>query len=246
MRATTQDLKGFTVKALDQRVGVVEDLHFDDRTWRIHQVVVETGKWLESCQVTVEMDYFKAPHWKARVLPVGLTMNQINNCPAVTMEKPVFLQKENTRSWYYRWPRYWGGTDPLFPASRKMEPVMDYGTTQVSLADWEALTKEQNNPHLRSCHELLGYSIEAEEGIVGSVVDFVIEDTDWAIPYIAVETHHWLEGKIVYFATRRCEKVTIDWSRKCISLDMTQNEIEYSPDHLAPDHLISKVGVKLF
>ena len=241
MRATTQDLKGFRVQALDQRIGEVEDFYFDDQSWNIRYVVVETGRWLERCPGLIEVDFLKPPHWNAHVLPVGLTLDQVEMGLPVSDKKPVFLQKKEELGRYYRWPKYWGGTDPLFPVPRNIEPVIDWGQSQTSIAEWDRCLGERHNPHLRSCEALLGYSIEAEKEIVGSLLDFVIDDTDWSISYMAVEFRHWLKGKIVYISTKPNRRIRIDWSKSVIALDMTKNEVEYSPAHL-----ISKVGVKLF
>ena len=241
MRATTQELKGFKVQALDRSIGEVEDFYFDDQSWNIRHVVVGTGKWLEPRHSVIEADFLKPPHWNAHVLPVGLPLDQFKTGLPVNWEKPVFLQKEEELGRDYRWPRYWGGTDPLFPAPRNIEPVVDWGRSQTSLAEWDSCGGERGNPHLRSCQALIGYSMEAEKETVGSLLDFVIDDTDWSITYMAVEFQHWLKGKIVYLSTKPSGGIRIDWSKNVIALGMTKNEVEYSPDHL-----ISRVGVKLF
>jgi len=246
MRATTQDLIGLTVHSLDGPVGSVKDLYFDDETWNVQYVVVETGKWLNHRHLLIESRSLKDPIWNGKILLIGLTRDQVEQCPDVSIEKPVYLQKEEELERLYRWPRYWGGTDPLFPVPRNVEPVVDWGRSQATISDWKTWPQKTHNQHLRSGQEVIGYSLEAENGIVGKVIDLVVDDTDWSLPFLAVELQHWLEGKIVYVSTRRCQKIEIDWSQDLISVDMTKNEVKYRLRHVAPDHLISKVGVKLF
>jgi hypothetical protein len=40
------------------------------------------------------------------------------------------------------------------------------------------------DPHLRSTHEVSGYNIQAADGEIGHVEDFIIDDAAWAIRYL--------------------------------------------------------------
>jgi hypothetical protein len=46
-------LKAFTVVASDGRIGAVNDFLFDDQTWKIRWLVVDTGSWLLGRKVLV-------------------------------------------------------------------------------------------------------------------------------------------------------------------------------------------------
>ncbi|HEX6102828.1 MAG TPA: PRC-barrel domain-containing protein, partial [Alphaproteobacteria bacterium] len=41
-------LRGYTIRATDGEIGTVDDLLFDDRSWIVRYVVVDTGGWLSS------------------------------------------------------------------------------------------------------------------------------------------------------------------------------------------------------
>ena len=47
------DLKGFVIRATDGELGTVEELYFDDETWAIRYLTVETGGWLGDRQVLI-------------------------------------------------------------------------------------------------------------------------------------------------------------------------------------------------
>jgi len=51
------------------------------------------------------------------------------------------------------------------------------------------------DPHLRSTDEVSGYHIQAADGEIGHVEDFVIDDETWAIRYMVVATRNWWPGK---------------------------------------------------
>ena len=44
---------------------------------------------------------------------------------------------------------------------------------------------------------MTGYHIEATDGGIGHVKDFIIDDETWAIRYLEVDTRNWWPGKKV-------------------------------------------------
>src|SRR5687768_1245266 len=46
-------LRGYAIRATDGDVGQVEDFHFDDCSWIVGDVVVDTGRWLSGRKVIV-------------------------------------------------------------------------------------------------------------------------------------------------------------------------------------------------
>ena len=67
----------------------------------------------------------------------------------------------------------------------------------------------KENPFLRSVGEILGYQIQARNGEIGHVEDFVADDTHWVIRYLVVDTRNWLPGKKVLITASWFEQ--IDW-----------------------------------
>jgi hypothetical protein len=47
----TTELEGYAIGATDGAIGHVNDFHFDDEAWVIHNLVVDTGAWLSSRKV---------------------------------------------------------------------------------------------------------------------------------------------------------------------------------------------------
>jgi hypothetical protein len=50
---------------------------------------------------------------------------------------------------------------------------------------------------LRSIDELIGYKIEARDGYMGRVSDFLFDDELWVIRYMVTNTGNWLVGRQV-------------------------------------------------
>ena len=51
--------------------------------------------------------------------------------------------------------------------------------------------KESGDPQLRSTGEVIGYSIHANDGDIGHVDDFMIDDNDWIVRYVVITRSWW-------------------------------------------------------
>jgi len=59
-----------------------------------------------------------------------------------------------------------------------------------------------------------GYAIEAQDGRLGTVSDFLFEDAAWMIRWLVVDTGHWLPGRKVLLPPSVLGQP--DWqSRRC-------------------------------
>ena len=58
----------------------------------------------------------------------------------------------------------------------------------------------QGDPHLHSSRDVIGYYIQARDGQIGHVEDFIVDTEAWAIRYMAVDTVNWWPGKKVLVA----------------------------------------------
>ena len=48
MKRDINSLIGFKIAATDGELGTVKDFYFDDHSWTIRYLIVETGTWLNS------------------------------------------------------------------------------------------------------------------------------------------------------------------------------------------------------
>src|SRR4029453_11630334 len=193
MLTTTSRLKGLTVAAIDGDIGSVQDLYFDDRHWTIRYLVADTGTWLPGKQVLL------SPMSVGEFTPGdNPTANQGKNTPTIDTEKPVNRQHETTFSRYYGYPFYWEGayrwglTD--FPG---LTPIPVGPAPSAVDEEMRARERESADPHLRSARAVTDYYIEATDGDLGHVEDFLVEDTTWAIRYMIVDTRNWWPGRKV-------------------------------------------------
>jgi len=77
MLIEASDIKGFKIAATDGSVGTVADLLFDDESWTLRWVVVDTGTWLSGRKVLLPVSVLGHPDKTARSFPVRLTMAKV-------------------------------------------------------------------------------------------------------------------------------------------------------------------------
>lgn len=221
-------LKGFAVAASDGKIGTVNDLLFDDQSWKIRWLVIDTGAWLPGRKVLVHASALGEPDPARRELPVKLTKAQIEGGPDLGEHEPLSRQLESHLYDYYGWDPTWGVSyfgvgaiaQPLSLPPLAGEPDAD------EAAEAEALANQQD-PHLRSVEEVTGYHIKATDGEIGHLESFVVDHANWDIRYLGVATSNWWRGQHVLIAPFAVQE--IDWADRHILINITQDQVKASP-----------------
>ena len=229
MLRAVSEMKGLNIAATDGDIGSVKDFYFDDLTWTMRYLVVDTGSWLPGRQVLISPMSIRRS--TADQVFLGLTKDEVENSPPVDTDKPVDRQQETTLSQYYRYPYYWEGPyrwgtvaypgAPFTPA-----PAVPPDTVAQEL---EARERESADPHLRSARDVAGYYIEAVDGDMGHVEDFLIDDQAWAIRYMIVDTRNWLPGKKVVVSPEWIRQVS--WTDSRVYVDLPCEQIKAAPEY---------------
>jgi len=76
------------------RTGSAYDLYFDDETWTIRYIVVETGPLLSAHKVLISLLALRQPALRALHIWVNLTWKQVEASPSFDLHKPVSRQHE--------------------------------------------------------------------------------------------------------------------------------------------------------
>lgn len=92
MLRSVKSLRGQPIVALDGPIGFLVDVYFDDRDWKVRYLVLDTGRPMPQRQVLVDPLYV-LPDEDAR-LQVRLTRKQVEKCPDLDEDPPVYLQHD--------------------------------------------------------------------------------------------------------------------------------------------------------
>jgi uncharacterized protein YrrD len=227
MQRNVNNLIGNNLDATDGEIGRVEDFYFDDQTWTIRYLVVKTGSWLSGRQVLISPHVIPQHAWESGIFPVRLTKEQVRNSPDIDTDKPISRQQEEELASHYLWDPYWGtGFHPgaawgVIPPTPSLDPAEIIDPTAE-----KELERSTEDPHLRSCREIIGYHIHATSGDIGHVNDFILDDQTWQLSYLVVKTHSWLGSKKVLIAVRHITHV--QWADAKVLVDLSTDAIKNS------------------
>ena len=215
-------LNGYTLQSLDGEVGKVKEFYFDDQHWTIRYLVADTGNWLTGWQVLISPYALGAVMSDEQRVAINLTKGQIEDSPSLNSDKPVSRQFEEAYYGYYGWPTYWSGAYMwgAYPYIVRDFDKRREASVQPAKA-WD--------PHLRSTHDVSGHHIQAADGEIGHVEDFIIDDETWAIRYLVIDTQNWWPGKKALVSPRWIERVS--WNESKVFVNLTRETIKQSPEY---------------
>ena len=98
-------------------------------------------------------------------------------------------------------------------------------TNATTMAAKEAEPKDEG---LRSVDVLTRYDILSESEKTGYLEDFIVDDENWTIRYLVLDTKKLLDGKKVLIAPEWIHDIS--WSQKHVSVDIPTEKIQNSPD----------------
>jgi len=221
MLINAKTLKGYKLNGLDNEVGSVKEFYFDDQHWTIRYMVADTGNWLIGRQVLISPYALVGVNKKAEYIDINLTKEQIENSPSLDSDKPVSQQFEVGFYGYYGYPTYWGGSN-----------IWGYNPNIVrDSKEWKKTAKEEKswNSHLRSTNDVSGHHIQANDGEIGHVKDFIIDEETWEIRYLVIDTKNWWAGKLVLVSPKWIERVS--WDELKVFVNLTREAIKQSPGY---------------
>ncbi|MBB4200517.1 hypothetical protein CCR94_02695 [Rhodoblastus sphagnicola] len=81
---------------------------------------------------------------------------------------------------------------------------------------------------LQFASALRGYAIEASDGEIGTLADFLVDDRTWRTRWLVVDTGTWLTGRMVLLHPTSIGRA--DHGRRELSVALTRAQVEASPE----------------
>jgi hypothetical protein len=211
MLIAAKQIRGCSMEGADGTVGKVKDLLFDGQSWKVRYVDVDTGHWLPGRRVILSPEVIQTRDYATRQLVTQLTKEQVKSSPPLDSNLPVSRQKEIELAKYYAWGAYWANIDSI-----------------------RAEKEAESDPNLRSIHAVSGYHIQATDGEIGHVEDFIIDDEGseggpWEIRYLVIDTRNWLPDKSVLIPPLWAD--SIHWDTRRVEIGLTRELIKDSPEY---------------
>jgi hypothetical protein len=243
MLKSADKMEGYKLHTVDGEIGKVNSFLFSDENWEILYLVADTGNWLMDRLVLVSPVALRQPNKDDDFIPVNLSKEQIENSPPISEHQPVSRQYEQQLFGYYQWPVYWNAGAGYYPFAAGYPDTAPPIVQEISGRQRNKPHSEEN-PHLRDTREVKGYNIQAADGEIGHVEDFIIDDITWEIKYIIVDTKNWLPGKKVIISPRWINK--IEWTESKVYVNFTKEKIQNSPEYKSESEINRQYEEKLF
>jgi cell division protease FtsH len=220
MLRSLNSIIGYRLRALDGEMGRCRDFLVDDRYWLVRYVVAQTGTWISGRNVLVSPLLLQEPAPGVRRLTVGLTGEQVEKAPPLQDDAPVSWRYE--RRWFarHRLPFYWAGSGIW--GSPPAPPGLPGGEE----AKRSEKKMDPEGTSLRSVKEVTGYRIRAADGRIGRVDDFVVDQRNWGVRHLVVDTRPWVPGRKVLVTPSLVRRV--DWAARIVAVDLTTEAVRKS------------------
>lgn len=87
--------------------------------------------------------------------------------------------------------------------------------------------RARSDPHLRSSEIVIGYDVQALDGLAGHVRDFIVDGATWSIERLVVDTGTWFPGPPVLLSPALVRR--IDWPLRKVHVGLTREAVRKSP-----------------
>ncbi|OHB52762.1 MAG: hypothetical protein A2Y12_09975 [Planctomycetes bacterium GWF2_42_9] len=219
MLISAKYLTNYKIESKDGNIGQVHSFLFDDKKWIIRYLVVDTGG-ITGRKVLIVPSALGKPDGESRMFPIDLTKDEIEKSPTIDADKPVSRAQEAELHKYYNWAAYWSG--PFGLAATPVGPVSG-GIEKTTVT-----VEEKPDTNLRSTREVIGYALQAADGVIGHVDDFIIHQEDWVVRYMIVDINRWLIGRKVIIPPDWISEIS--WENAEVFVDVSKETVRKSPD----------------
>lgn len=222
------------VFALDGEVGRVRDVYFDEATWRVQYLVIDTGGWLPGRKVLISPRSVELIDEVLHTVSLSVTQARLQASPGVPVDKLVARRDQMGLSRVCSYPSYWARqwTNALRPrvsfpeASDALEPAP---------SDLER--QPHGDSHLSSARAISAYSCNALDGGTARVADLLLDAT-WSIRFLLLATNkrrsprRWLIDKTAVTQVDRGNRcLEVDWTRRQIDRPSLFDRHQRNPRH---------------
>lgn len=225
MKRSLKELEGYTLQAIDGDRGKVKNFLFDDESLIIRYLEADLGNFFSEKRVLIPRAYLGEPFWEDKHFPVELTVKMIENSPGIDYDMPISKKYEKELVEHYELEPYWPANIAAYAGKETMfNPDISFKTPKKVIAKNEVETS------LRSFTEIRGYFINATDDRFGHIEDLIIDDNDWQIFYVVIDTKNIVPwSKQVILPVDLISEIS--FVEKEAKIELTKEAIKKAPEY---------------
>ena len=198
-------------------LGRLHDLYLDTRDWRVSWLVLEAGGLLASRRVLIGTERRVAFDTDARLLVTDLTPYDIETARDAAEVRTVAERRDAEGAS--------GGDSGVLPVGPAGALAGAAGAALTPGADPQPPSEEER--HLRSARELIGYAVVGRDALVGPVADLLVDTDEPAIAWLSVDVGSWLVGREV--VVRPDWATAVSWAERRVTVDLAREQVRGAP-----------------
>lgn len=233
MLRSIQDMVGCSVVCPDGDMGKVGQIYFDVHSWCARYLVIDTSAWGYGQKIWVPPCCIHQIDFDSSVVKLNLDQQKMLGSPAIDTLKPISRLQEARLVNYYGCKPYWEETHAHVASRYPSGAIRSAAFIESERRERMTLHTNAVNSkvHLLSTKQAGGYTIEAVDGPIGQIRDFVFDDETWLIRYLTIDTREWWQSESeMLLPTESVD--SIDSAALTISTTLSREAIQHSPVYL--------------
>lgn len=227
MLRSIKSFEEYLVLASDGEIGSVADFFFDDLEWAVRYLVVDLWKMSPGRKAIISPLATNRETNMPDSFRLSMSKEVIDKSPAFQSDHLISREYEAELANYYGWPAYWAN--------------FGGGRSEAESANGSN-TERRSASNLWSASEVTGYFIQATDGEIGYVEDFILDDHAWLFRYFVIATQNGVSDKKVLIFSQRTQKSgrkvlvvpqwaeRISWGEAKIEVGLSREAIENSAE----------------
>jgi sporulation protein YlmC with PRC-barrel domain len=225
MKHSLKKLVGYSIETNDGKEGKIKDFLFDEDNWTIRYLEADFGSFFKDKRVILPIDAIIHPNWENNQIMLNISKEQIEFSPTPEDVPTITREYEQRLYEYYGYPMYWGtGYVPPMPSGAY------YPARPLNVPRNRQLSEDAMDSSLRSFKDIEGYNIRAVDDTLGHVEDLIVDEADWQLVYLIVDTSNWLPwSKKVMLAIDWMEEIS--YVDREVRVNLDTDTIKDAPDY---------------
>ena len=245
MLLSLRDMLGYKLEATDGEMGQVSDFLFDQKDWTVRYFMDKTAK-LFGKEVLLSTSAVERAAWQNQALYVTVDREAVKRSPEIKLKQILEpgrqrYDQEASLNEHYGWLAYWGGythaqhmvTGEMSGAGAGMlteeNAIKSMNPTGTGMNQQRRITQDQTlqGAALQSAEMTFGFKVSTKNGELGYVEDFIVNESNWQIMFMVLDTKKNMNGKKILVAPEAIDWVS--WRQKHVSVDMEKEKLAGCP-----------------